>query len=474
MNDYSLLAPESFLVLATGAVRLIDVFFLANRKELNLHLSLLALLGTFIFLWNQSGTEGALFGGAFVVDAMSTTLKLWVVVIVAGVLAYSTTYLRDRSLLKGEYYDLATTGLLDMMIMISAGSMLVAYLGLEMLSLSLYAMVAFNRDSARCSEAAIKYFVLGALASGMLLYGISMVYGISGEIKFDRIAEALQDDRQNNVALMLGVACIVVGLAFKLGAVPFHMWVPDVYDGSPTAVTLYIATAPKIAGFALAIRFLSDGLQVVQIDWQGMLIVLAVLSLAIGNVVAIAQTNIKRMLAYSTISHVGFLLLGLLSGSNDGYASAMFYAITYAITTLGAFGIVMLMSRDGIDAEQLDDFKGLFKRSPWFALIMMLIVFSLAGVPPTVGFYAKLSVLKAVIDVDIVWLAAFAVVFSIVGAYYYLRLVKIMFFDEPDDMTTLSSDFPFGALLSANGLAVLGLGLFPGALMAACAAAFAA
>ena len=290
---------------------------------LNLHLSVLALLGSFIILWQMDGDAGSLFNGAFVVDAMSTTLKMWIVAIVAGVLIYSTAYLEDRSILKGEYYDLATTGLLGMMIMVSAGSMLVAYLGLEMLSLSLYAMVAFNRDSARCSEAAIKYFVLGALASGMLLYGVSMIYGITGEIKFDRIAAALQSGDRDNVALLLGLACVVVGLAFKLGAVPFHMWVPDVYHGAPTSVALYIASAPKLAGFALAIRFLADGLQELQVDWQGMLVVLSLLSLAVGNVVAIAQSNIKRMFAYSTISHIGFLLLGMLAGTAEGYAAAM-------------------------------------------------------------------------------------------------------------------------------------------------------
>ncbi|MEM7206696.1 MAG: NADH-quinone oxidoreductase subunit NuoN [Pseudomonadota bacterium] len=472
MNNYALLAPEIFLVLATAVVRLVDVFFLSNRRVLNLHLSLVALLGTFVFLWQQSGTEGSLFNGAFVVDQLATTLKLWIVLIVAGVLAYSTAYLRDRDILKGEYYDLATTGLLGMMIMVSSGSMLVAYLGLEMLSLSLYAMVAFNRDSARCSEAAIKYFVLGAIASGMLLYGVSMIYGISGELKFDAIAASLESDKKDNVALLLGLACVVVGLAFKLGAVPFHMWVPDVYDGAPTVVTLYISSAPKIAGFALAIRFLADGLQVLQADWQGMLVILAVLSLAVGNVIAIAQTNIKRMLAYSTISHVGFLMLGLLAGTSEGYASAMFYAITYAVTSLGGFGVLLLMSRRGFEADQLDDLKGLFRRSPWFALTMMVLLLSMAGVPPTVGFYAKLSVLKSVVAIDLVWLALYAVVFSIIGAYYYLRAIKVIFFDQPEEIHNLDDGLALRAILSVNGLAVLGLGIFPGALMAACIAAF--
>ena len=472
MNSYLPLAPELFLVCASGVVRLVDIFFLQSKRVMNLYLNLIVLAGTFVLLWQQSGTEAHLFEGAFVVDQMSTTLKLWAVAIVAVVLTYSTAYLRDRSMLKGEYYDLVTTGMLGMMIMISAGSMLTAYLGLEMLSLSLYALVAFNRDSARCSEAAIKYFVLGALASGMLLYGISMVYGITGELKFDQVAAQLSGDKLNNVALLLGLACIVVGLAFKLGAVPFHMWVPDVYHGAPLPVTLYISSAPKIAGFALTIRFLVDGLQGLQPDWQEMLIVLAMLSIAIGNVVAIAQDNIKRMFAYSTISHVGFLLLGLLAGTANGYASAMFYAITYAITSAGGFGMLILLSRQGFEAENLSDFKGLFRRSPWFAFVMMFILFSMAGVPPTVGFYAKLSVLKSVVDVDLVWLAGYAVLFSIVGAYYYLRAVKIVFFDEAEDNGIIERDIALRTVLSANGLLVLFLGLFPAGLMAVCISAF--
>ncbi len=473
MNAYLPLLPEIFLVCTACLVLMWDLFLDEDKKVFNFYLSIISLAGTFLLLWIQPTAENvALFNGAFVVDNLSGVLKMWVVAIIAMALVYSTGYLRDRDMLKGEFYVLSLFGVLGMMIMISSGSMLTAYLGLEMLSLSLYAMVAFNRDNARSSEAAIKYFVLGALASGMLLYGISMLYGISGSINFVEIDRFLVDGGDENIAFLLGVACIVVGLAFKLGAVPFHMWIPDVYDGAPTAVTLYISSAPKIAGFALAIRFLADGLQELQVDWQAMLIVLSVLSLAVGNVIAIAQDNIKRMFAYSTISHVGFLMLGLLAGTAAGYASAMFYALTYALTSIGGFGVLILLSRRGFEAEKLDDLKGLFRRNPWFALVMMIILFSMAGVPPTVGFYAKLSVLKSVVDIDLVWLAAYGVLFSIVGIYYYLRVVKIMFFDDPQDSAEIDPGITLRVVLSANGLLILGLGVFPAGLMATCVAAF--
>jgi NADH-quinone oxidoreductase subunit N len=355
---------------------------------------------------------------------------------------------------------------------VSAHSLLTIYLGLELLSLSLYAMVAFNRDSYPCSEAAMKYFVLGALASGMLLYGMSILYGMTGTLDIELIANTLAQ-QESNVALVFAVTFIVVGLAFKLGAVPFHMWVPDVYHGAPTPVTLYIGSAPKIAAFAMVMRLLVDSLGSLQADWQGMLVILAVLSLAIGNVVAIAQTNLKRMLAYSTISHVGFLLLGILSGTQQGYAASMFYIITYALMSAGAFGMIILLSRAGFEADEITDFKGLNQRNPWFALMMLILMFSMAGVPPTVGFYAKLSVLQAVIGIDMVWLAAVAVFFSVIGAFYYIRLVKVMYFDEAEDSQPLAPYFDLRFVLSANGLAVLILGLFPGSLMLMCQSVFA-
>ncbi len=326
-----------------------------------------------------------------------------------------------RGIFRGEFYVLGLFAVLGMLVLVSAHNLLTVYLGLELLSLSLYALVAFNRDSAPASEAAMKYFVLGALASGMLLYGISMLYGATGSLDIERVAAAIASPGEKDIILVFALCFIVVGLAFKFGAVPFHMWIPDVYHGAPTPVTLFIGSAPKIAAFAMAMRVLAEALGGLSASWQEMLIILAVLSLAIGNVIAIAQTNIKRMLAYSTISHVGFLLLGLLAGTPEGYSAALFYAITYALTAIGGFGMIILLSRAGFEADRLDDFKGLNDRSPWFAFMMLILMFSLAGVPPTVGFYAKLWVLQAVIHVDLLWLALAGVFFSIIGAYYYLR-----------------------------------------------------
>lgn len=317
----------------------------------------------------------------------------------------------------------------------------------------------------------MKYFVLGALASGMLLYGISMIYGATGSIEFQPVAQAVAETGMDNMVLVFGLVFVVIGLAFKFGAVPLHMWVPDVYHGAPTAVTLFIGSAPKIAAFALAMRLLVNGLEPLHADWQGMLVILAVLSMALGNVIAIAQTNIKRMLAYSTISHVGFILLGILAGTSKGYTAAMFYSIVYAIMALGGFGIVMLLSRRGFEAENLDDYKGLHDRSPWFAAMMLLLMFSMAGVPPTVGFFAKMFVLEAVISVNLLWLALVGVFFSIIGIYYYLRIVKLMYFDKPVDNTPLTAGLDTRIALSVNGLMMLALGMFPAAILSLCAAA---
>jgi len=350
-----------------------------------------------------------------------------------------------------------------------------------MMSLSLYALVAIRRDHAVSTEAAMKYFILGALASGFLLYGISMLYGATGSLDLNEVAAAIASGAVNKPVLVLGVVFVVAGLAFKLGVVPFHMWVPDVYQGAPTAVTLLLGGAPKLATFAITIRLLVEALPALSIDWQQMLTILAVLSMAIGNVTAIMQTNIKRMLAYSTISQMGFVLLGLLSGVvtaedgsvTNGYGAALFYSITYVLTTLGVFGVIMLLSRAGFEAENIDDFKGLNQRSPWFAFVMLLFMFSLAGVPPVVGFYAKLSVLQGVLATGQIWLAIFAVLFSLIGAYYYLRIVKVMYFDEPADTAVIEASPDVRVALSVNGIAVLVLGLLPGPLMTACVVAIA-
>jgi NADH-quinone oxidoreductase subunit N len=358
-----------------------------------------------------------------------------------------------------------------MMIMVSAHSLLSVYLGLELLSLSLYALVATDRDSPVASEAAMKYFVLGSLASGMLLYGISMIYGATGSVDLQMVADAVARLGTDNLVLVFGLVFLVVGLSFKLGAVPFHMWLPDVYQGAPTPVTLFIGSAPKLAAFALVMRILVDGLGALQGDWQGMLIILAAASMALGNLVAIAQTNIKRMLAYSTISHVGFLLLGILAATPEGYAAAMFYTIVYVLMAVGAFGVIIMLSRAGFEAENIDDFKGLNDRSPWLAFLMMMIMMSMAGVPFLVGFYAKWVVLQAIVNIGLVWLAILGVVFSVIGAFYYLRVVKCMYFDKAEQSEPIQLSLDTEIAISANGLLLVALGLYPTALMGWCAAA---
>ena len=390
---------------------------------------------------------------------------------VSMMLVYSRQYLTVRGLFSGEFMVLALFATLGMMVMISANHFLTLYLGLELLSLSLYAMVALQRDSAIATEAAMKYFILGALASGLLLYGMSMLYGATGSLELGAVAKSIQSGAADKNLLVFGLVFVVSGLAFKLGVVPFHMWVPDVYHGAPTAMTMLIGSAPKLAAFAFASRILVEGLQPLVQHWSGMLIILAIASMAIGNLTAIAQTNLKRMFAYSTIAHMGFLLLGLLSGGIEGYGSAMFYAVIYVLMSLGAFGMIMLLSREGFEADTLNDFKGLNQRSPWLAFLMLLLMFSMAGVPPTVGFYAKFSVLNAVVQAGHIWLAVVAVLLSLIGAFYYLRIVKLMYFDAPESHAPITIGQDTALLISVNGLGILLLGLLPGTLMSVCAVA---
>jgi len=461
--------PEMFVLGMACLILVIDVFLPDSRRDVTYGLvqaTLVAAAG--LTLWLAGPETQVTFHGTFVADPISDVLKLAVYLVTFLVFLYARPYLMDRDIHKGEFYVLGLFGVLGMMVMISAHNFLTLYLGLELLALVSYALVAFWRDSPRASEAAMKYFVLGALASGLLLYGLSMIYGMTGSLDIATVAAALQAaDEGMNVPLVFGLVFVVVALAFKLGAVPFHMWVPDVYDGAPTAVTLFIATAPKIAGFALLMRLLVEGLGPLHGDWGGMLVVLAVLSLAVGNVIAIAQTSLKRMFAYSTIAHVGFLFMGILAGTETGYASAMFYIIVYALTSAGGFGMIILLSGRGFEADQLDDFRGLGQRSPWFAFMMLLLLFSMAGVPPTVGFFAKLAVIQAAIGAGYVWLGVYAVIFSIIGAFYYLRVVKLMFFDAPptEELASLGRGGVFATVLSLNGLAVLFLGIFPGLLL---------
>lgn len=469
MPDLAPAFPEVFLLGATCVILVVDLLLRDGQRGIVYFLTHLALLTcATITVASGSGEVAYTFGGMFVDDAMADMLKLASYAAVALLLVYSREYLVMRGLFTGEFFVLALFALLGMMVMISANHFLTLYLGLELLSLSLYALVALQRESAVATEAAMKYFVLGALASGLLLYGMSMMYGATGSLEISRVGEIIAGGEANRTVLVLGLVFIVSGLAFKLGVVPFHMWIPDVYQGAPTAMTLFVGSAPKLAAFAFFMRLLVEGLQPMLHDWQGMLILMAVLSMGIGNIAAIAQTNIKRMLAYSTISHMGFLLLGILSGNENGYSSAMFYVVVYVLTTLGSFGIIMLLSREGFESENLEDFKGLNRRSPWYAFIMLLIMFSLAGVPPLVGFYAKLSVLQAVLNAGYLWLAVVAVMFSLVGAFYYLRVVKLMYFDEPVQDAPISPQADVRFLLSANGLAVLLFGLLPQPVMWLC------
>ncbi|UXI69740.1 NADH-quinone oxidoreductase subunit NuoN [Tahibacter amnicola] len=480
LTDILTLLPECFLTGAICVLLLLDVFLKPSQRDVTHYFSIAILAVTAWLVLSGPGavtvTAGAAksvtaFGGMFIRDGMADALKLFALLTSALVFVYARPYLRDRSLYVGEYYVLCLFAVLGMMFLVSAGSLVIVYLGLELLALSSYALVALNRDSRLSSEAAMKYFVLGALASGMLLYGMSLIYGAAHTLDLNGIREfaAVPVNAQSKL-LLTGVVFVVVGIAFKFGAAPFHMWLPDVYQGAPTAVTVFIGSAPKLAAFGMAYRLLETGLDGAGPHWQQMLAVLAVASLAIGNIAAIMQSNLKRMLAYSTISHVGFLLLGLVNGQPGGYAAAMFYAISYALMAAAAFGMILLLSRAGFEAEEIDDFKGLNQRSPWHAFLMLLVMFSLAGVPPMFGFFGKLLVLKAAIDAHQIWLAVTGAVFAIVGIFYYLRVVKVMYFDDADDESRLPTpgDLPMRVTISMNALALLVLGFFWGPLYGWC------
>jgi NADH-quinone oxidoreductase subunit N len=468
--DLVLAAPEIFMLAATCVIMLVDLYLDDERRVVTFVLSLVALAGA-AWVTARTGVDvrTVAWHGTYVADPVGSLLKVVAYGAVAVVFLYSYGYMYLRGLLKGEFFVLGLFALLGIMVLISASSLVTLYLGVELLALSMYALVAYNRDSGVAAEAAIKYFVLGSIASGALLYGMSMVYGVTGSLQLGPVSASVSALGASQIGLLFGLAFIIVGIAFKFGAVPFHMWVPDVYHGAPTPVTLFLSSAPKLASFALAYRLLAEGLGGLHDGWQDMLIIVAVLSMAIGNLVAIAQTNLKRMLAYSTISHVGFILMGILAGTGEGYRAALYYTITYVIMAIGAFGMIILLSRRGFEADRLDDFKGLNSRSPWFAAVMLMLMFSMAGVPPFVGFWAKLAVIQAALHVDLLWLAIVAVVFSVIGAYYYLRVVKLMYFDEAVDRVPLEGSGSFRFVLSANGIAVLLLGMYPGLLLALCA-----
>ena len=477
--------PEMLLAVMAIVIAMVDLFVKCPRRTTTYALSLLT-IGVVAYLEAVAATQGQTvysFGNMVVSDPMGSWLKCFASLAVMVTLVYGRPYAAERDMLRvGELFTLGLFALLGMFVMISGNNFLVLYLGLELLTLSSYAMVALRRDSAVASEAAMKYFVLGAMASGFLLYGLSMLYGATGSLDISTVFKAVASGQIKHQVLVLGLVFVVCGLAFKFGVVPFHMWIPDVYQGAPTAVTLMIGGAPKLAAFAMTIRLLVEGLLPLAVDWQQMLMVLAVASLLIGNLAAVAQTNLKRMLAFSTIAQMGFVLIGLLSGVVNGntaaaanaYSSSMFYVITYVLTTLATFGIILLLAREGFESEEIADLAGLNQRSPLYAGVMAACMFSLAGVPPLVGFYAKLSVLQALIasgQAGAIALAVFAVMMSLIGAFYYLRVVKVMYFDEPITATTVSAGADVRVVLSINGALILILGMLPGGLMALCARA---
>jgi len=469
-NDFAPAAPEIVLLTLLCAVLVADLFVKDENRAITYWLSLGTLLLTGVTLVATAPEASTvLFDGSYISDSLSQILKLGSVILVGVGFVYARDYLQQNKLLKGEFYVLSLFGLLGMMVMMSANGLLTMYLGLEILSLSQYALVAFDKDSKSGSESAMKYFVLGAIASGCLLYGISWVYGVTGSLQFQDIAAAIiANPDLSAMPLWFGIAFMIVAIAFKFGAVPFHMWLPDVYEGARTPVSLYIAAGPKLAALALILRILGDGLGVVHESWQGMVMVVAVLSLIVGNVVAIAQSNIKRMLGYSTIAHVGFILAAVFCGTEQGYSAALFYTLTYAVMVAGAFGVVILLSRQGFEAENLGDFKGLNARSPWFALMMLFFMFGLTGVPPWVGFIAKVTAIDAVLTSGFPALAILMVLASVVGAFYYLRVVWYMYFSAVEDRSVLQAGFETRVVLSLNGLAVLVLGVLPGWLLKLC------
>ncbi|WP_430389515.1 NADH-quinone oxidoreductase subunit NuoN [Dyella sp. 20L07] len=473
-NDILILLPELYLVVAACLLLLLDAFMKAEQRPLLHWLSIAVLLvGIYLVVEGQPSPAATAFNGMFIRDGVAEILKVFALLSTVLVFVYAKPYLMDRKLFVGEFYTLTIFAVIGIMLLVSAGNLITVYLGLELLTLSSYALVALNRDSRLSSEAAIKYFVLGALASGMLLYGMSMVYGATGTLDLAHLHSAATLTTMPHL-LVFGLIFMIVGIGFKLGAAPFHMWIPDVYQGSPTAVTIFIGSAPKLAAFGMAYRLLASGMGDLSQHWQLMLACLAVLSLAIGNLVAIVQSNLKRLLAYSTISHMGYLLLGLVNASPEGYAAAMFYAISYALMSAAGFGVILALARAGFECEEIDDLKGLNQRSPWAAFLMMLVMFSLAGVPPLFGFFAKLLVLQAAIHAGFMWLAIVGAVFAIIGLYYYLRVVKVMYFDKPVEGTEiyLQRDVTVRVVLSLNVLALLVLGFAWGPLFAWCQRVF--
>ena len=467
--------PEIFLFAMTMIVLLVELFQGDKYKSLGYYLTQLSLVGALVLAIDTYHFETVItFHGNYILDHAACIIKIFIYALSIFVLLYSKDYIVENQFPKTEYYVLTLIVVLGMSVLVSAYSFITIYLGLELLSLPLYAMIAFKRQSAICSEAAMKYFIMGAIASGMLLYGMSMLYGATDGLAIDTVVQKINSaGLSSNLMMMFGVVFIIAGVMFKLGAVPFHMWAPDVYDGAPNSVTLFIASAVKLAGFALAMRLLIDSLDMFHPAWQHVLIAISILSMALGNLVAIVQTNIKRMLAYSSIAHMGYMLLGFISGAMFGYGAALFYMIAYAVMSLGAFGVLTVLSKAGYEIENISDLKGLNSRNSWLAFLMLLIMFSMAGIPPSVGFFAKIAVLESLVGAHLVWLAALALIFAIVGAYYYIRVVKTMYFDEPDETSAwILAGRVKNIALGVNCLAVLILGILPTGLFNLCIHAF--
>ncbi len=471
LSELTSVLPEIWLLAMSVLILLVDLFVSRWSKEITYYLTQIALIGILFFTVHLIGeAPKTLFNQMFVVDDIANVLKFSIALVGFFVFLYSRQFVFGSPTYKSEYFVLCLFSIFGMMVLISARSFLTLYLGIELFALPLYALISIVKKDSVAPEAAMKYFVMGALASGLLLYGISLLYGVTGSFQLQTVAAALAQQMQHpHPALLFGLVFVLVGLAFKFGAVPFHLWLPDVYQGAPLSVTLFIGTLPKLAAFGFAVRLLIDTFMPFALYWQPILVIMSVLSLTIGNVVAIAQTNLKRMLAYSTIAHMGFLFLGLLAGPESGFAAALDYVIIYALMALGAFGIMTVLSAQGFEAENIADFRGLGVRNPWLAFLMMMVLFSLAGIPPFAGFYAKLLVLNALVNAGYLWLAVFAVLLTVVGAYYYLRVIRVMFFDAPEENDFLQpvSAIPFAAL-SFNGLAILGLGIFPAPLFNLC------
>lgn len=470
LTSCHLALPEMVVLITTCIALLGDLFFKKSNIAFTIALLGLVIAGCICYLF-LGQTQTLIFNNLFISDDIGQLSKLFVCISVFLSFFYSFYYVREKNMPRGDYYVLGLFSTLGMMILISAHSLLTIYLGLELLSLPLYAMVAIKRNNADSSEASMKYFVMGAIASAMLLYGISMIYGATGELELTKIAGAIKSSSSHKL-LIFGLVFILCGVGFKLAVVPFHMWAPDVYQGAPTTVTLFISTAPKIAALGMTLRLLLFAFPDLIKDWQQIILVMALLSTFIGNLIAIVQTNIKRLFAYSTVSHMGYVLFGVLAGNIQGYSAALYYALIYTLMSAGAFGLLVLLSRQGLEIQEIKDLKGLNKTNPWLAFMMLLVLFSMAGVPPTVGFFAKLLVLKALIDVNLIWVAVVGLIFAVIGAFYYIRIVKIMYFDAPKDTGFIALPWQMNVVFSLNCLSLLYLGVFPGVLINACMSAF--